>query len=94
MSGNTRNLRVLDELDRVGAARVLSNADVCVIDHAIYIENDILQDRTETQRLENIRLTFRREINRLGITPAFDVKNSIVGPDVFVIADQVSFRIG
>src|SRR5215831_12194782 len=60
MSGDARNLCVLDELDRIRATRVLRDARVRVIDVMIFIENDILQHRAEAQRLKNIRLAFRR----------------------------------
>ena len=94
VAGDTRNFCVLDELDRVSAARVLGNADVGVIDHPIDIEDEILQHRAKKQCLENVRLAFRGEIDRLGVAAAFDVEDSVVGPNVFVIADKMSFRIG
>ena len=49
---------------------------------------------SETERLENIRLVFRREIDRLGVTAAFDVEDAVVAPDMLVVADEVALRVG
>ena len=51
------------------------------VDVAIVIEHDVLQHRAEAQRLENVRLAFRREVDRLGVAAAFDVEDAVVAPD-------------
>ena len=94
MTGDTWNLGVLNELDRIRAARVLRDADVGVIDHSIFIEHDVLKHGAEAQRLENIRLVFRRKIDRLGVATSFDVENSVVAPAMLIVADEMAFRVG
>ena len=94
MTGHAGDLGVLNELDRIRAARVLRDARVGVIDDAIFIEHDVLQHGAEAQRLENIRLAFRRKIDRLGVAAAFDVEDAVVAPAVLVVADEMTFRIG
>ena len=94
MAGDAGNLGVVNELDRIRAARVLRDARVGVIDHAIFIEHDVLQHGAEAQRLENIRLVLRRKIDRLGVAAAFDVEDSVVAPAVLVVADQMTLRVG
>src|SRR5262249_53384155 len=73
--------------------RVLRKARVCEIDGAVVIEHYIFEDRTEPQRLENVRLAFRGEIDGLGITATLDVEDAVITPAVLVVADQVAFRI-
>ena len=94
MSGDARDFRVLDELDGIGAARVLRDAGVGVIDVVIFIEHHVFQHRAEAQRLENVRLALRREVDRLGVAAAFDVEDAVVAPAVLVVADEMPLRIG
>ena len=94
MAGDAGDLRVLDELDRIRAARVLRDARVGVIDVAIFIEHDVLEHRAEAQRLKDVRLVFRREVDRLRVAAAFDVEDAVVAPAVFVVADEMALRIG
>ena len=94
MAGHAGNLRVLDELDRISAAGVLRDAHVGVIDRPIFLEHDVFQHRAETERLENVRLAFRGQIDRLGVTAAFDVEDAVVAPAVFVVADELALGIG
>ena len=85
---------LLDELDRVGAARVLRDAGVGEVDGAVLFEHDVLQHRAEAQRLEDVRLVFRRQVDRLGVAAAFDVEDAVVAPAVLVVADEVPLGIG
>src|SRR5690349_5936216 len=94
MAGNARNFGILDELNWIRAACVLGNTRVGVVDASIVIEHDVLKYRAEAQRLENIRFAFWREIDRLGVAAAFDVEDSVVAPDMLVITDEMTLRIG
>ena len=94
MTGDAGNLRVLNELDRIRATSVLRDARVGVIDVAIFIEHDVLEHGAEAQRLENVRLVFRREIDRLCVAAAFDVEDAVIAPNVFVVANEMTLRIG
>ena len=84
----------MDEFDRVRAPGILRNAGVGVIDIAVVIEHNVLEHCAETQCLKNVRLALGRKINRLRVTAAFNVKNAIVTPDMLVIADEMTFRVG
>ncbi len=59
-----------------------------------FIEHDIFQHGTEAQGLENVRLVLGREVDRLGVAAAFDIKDAIVTPAVLVIADEMPLRVG
>ena len=61
---------------------------------SVLIEHHVLQHRAEAQRLEDLRLVFRRKIDRLGVAAAFDVEDAVVAPAMLVVADEVAFRIG
>jgi hypothetical protein len=57
MSSDAGHLSVSDELDWISAARILSNARVGVIHVAPFlIKDDIFQNRSKMERLENVRL--------------------------------------
>ena len=95
VTGDARDLRVADELDRIGAARVLREAGVAEIDVPVFgIEDDVLQHRAEVERVEDFRLGFRGQVDRLRVATALDVEDAVVGPDVFVVADELALRIG
>ena len=83
-----------DELDRIGAARVLRDARVGVVDAVVVVEHDVLQHRAEAERLEDVRLALGREVDRLGVAAAFDVEDAVVAPAVLVVADEMALRVG
>ena len=78
MARNARNLRILDELYRIGAAGVLGNADVCIIYQMVLIEHHVLEHRAKTERLEDLRFVLGRQIDGLGVAAAFDVEDTFV----------------
>jgi hypothetical protein len=89
------DLRVRDELDRVRAARVLRDRDVVVVrDARAGVVDDVLEDRAEADRVEDLRLLLRGEVDRLGVAAALDVEHARVGPDVLVVADEQPARVG
>ena len=91
---HTGHLGVRDELDGVSTTGVLSNADIVVIRDTICgVVDDVLQDRTESDSVEDFGLLFCREIDALGITSTFDVENTGIRPDVFVITDEKTVGI-
>jgi hypothetical protein len=94
MAGNARNLRILDEFYRIGAAGVLGNADVCIIYQVVFIEHDVLEHCAEAKRLENIWFVLWREIDGLGIATTFDVEDTFVAPAMLIISDEIAFGIG
>ena len=60
----------------------------------VFIENHILQNRAEAQRLEYIRLALGREIDCLRVAAAFDVEDTVVAPAVLVVTDEIALRVG
>src|SRR4030095_8244047 len=94
MARDTRNFRVLNELNRICATSVFRDARVGVIDIAVFIEDDVLEHSTKPQSLENIRLVFGRKVNRLCVATAFDIENAVIAPNVFVVTNKMTLWIG
>jgi hypothetical protein len=94
MSSNTGYLRILDEFNRVSAAGVLRNTCVREVNFVgLVIEDNVFKNGPELQGVENVRLRFLTEVNRFRVTTSFDVEYSLVAPDMFIISDQLSFRV-
>ena len=91
MARNARNLRILDELYRIGAAGVLGNADVCIIYQMVLIEHNVLEHRAKTERLEDLRFVLGR-IDGLGVAAAFDVEDAFVTPAMLIV--PMRLRLG
>lgn len=86
---HARNLGVLDVLDRVCAASVLGKSSIVVVnDTSGWVENDVLQDGSELDGVEDIGLLLCRQANALGVATALDVEHTLVTPAVLVITDQ------
>ena len=94
MAGHAGDFRVLDELDRICAARVQRDAGVGVVHAVVFIEDHVFEHRAEAQRLENVRLALGREVDRLRVAAAFDVEDAVVAPAVLVVADEMALRVG
>ena len=92
---NTRNTSVGNELDGVRAPSVLGDADVVVVG---FTRNDIvdnvLKDRTKPDGVVDLRLLLGGKVDALGIAPTLDVENTVVRPDVLIIADQLTVGVG
>jgi len=89
------NLGVPDVLNGVGTAGVLSQGGVVVVDiTADGVEDDVLQDGTELDGVENIGLLLSRETNALGVAATLDVEDTLIAPAVLVITDQLTLGIG
>jgi hypothetical protein len=91
MARNARNLRILDEFYRIGAAGVLGNADVCVIYQKVLIEHNVLEHRAETKRLKDLRFVLGRQIDGLGVAAAFDVEDAFLTPAMLIVANEIAF---
>ena len=84
-----RDLRVRDELDRVRAARVLRDRHVVVVGHARRgVVHDVLEDRAEADRVEDLGLLLRGQVDALGVAAALNVEDTSVRPDVFVVTNK------
>ena len=83
------DLGVLDVLDGVGAAGVLGQGRVVIVDQtADGVEDHVLQNGAEADGVENIGLLLGRETDALGVAAALDVEDTGVGPAVLVVTDQ------
>lgn len=95
VGGDARDLGVLDVLNRVGAASVLGEGGVVVVDNAsLRVENDVLEDGAELDGVENIRLLLSGEANALGVAAALNVEDAAVTPAVLIVANQSALRVG
>ena len=86
---------VADELERVGAPRVLREALRVQIELArARVEVDVLEDRPEAaRRLEDVGLVHRGQADGLGVAAALEVEHPVVAPTVFVVADEPPLRV-
>src|SRR5580693_8092906 len=93
MARNAWDFRILDEFYRIGAAGVLSKADVGIVDQTVLIEHHVLQHRAKTDRLEDLRFVLGRQIDSLGVAATFDVEDAFVTPAMLIVADQIAFGV-
>lgn len=93
--GQAGDLGVVDVLDRVGAARVLGQGDVVVVDDSgLGVKDDVLEDGAVLDGVVDIRLLLGRQTDRLGVAAALDVEDTGVGPDVLVVTDEGAVGVG
>lgn len=84
-----RNLGVLDVLNWVCTAGVLCEGGVIVVyDTRCWVKDDIFEDRTELDGVENIRLLLGGQTNALGVASTFDVEDTSITPAVLVVTNQ------
>ena len=87
--------RVGDLLQLVSRPRVLRLRVVVEIDHAAFVDRDVLEDRSEcARRLPDLRLRVGRQTDDLRVAPALDVEDASIAPAMLVVADQPAPRIG
>lgn len=85
---HTGDLRIRNKFNRIRAAGILRDADIVVVRHARNgIVHDVLEDRAESDGVEDIGLLLGGEVDALGVAPALDVEDACVGPDVLVVPD-------
>ena len=93
--GNARDLGVLDVLDGVCAASVLGEGSVIVVDNTGGgVEDNVLEDGTELDGVENVGLLLGGETNALGVATALDVEDTSVTPAVLVVTDEGTLGVG
>ena len=92
---DARNLGVIDVLNGVSTAGVLSQSRVIVVDNtADGVENNVLEDGSEADGVENIGLLLGGETNALGVATTLNVEDTTVGPAVLVVTNQGTVRVG
>jgi hypothetical protein len=106
----TWNLGVRNVLDGIGTTGVLSQGWIIVIDYtSLGVEDDVLEDGTKLDGVEDIGLFLSWETNALGValklsvifTPecvrktysTLDIENAVITPAVLVVANQSTVRI-
>ena len=63
------------------------------IDNVFIVVHNIFEDRSMVEGVVNIGLGFFGKIDGFGVATAFDVEDSGVGPDVFVVSDEHAGRV-
>src|SRR5580692_7272505 len=95
MAANAGNDGVLDKFNRVSGARVLGFAVVVVIGNSrVRVEADVFEDTAEAESVPDLRFVLLRELDALGIAPAFEIEDAVGAPPVLVVADEIARRIG
>jgi hypothetical protein len=89
------DLGVLDVLNGVGATGVLGEGGIVVVDVAgDGVEDSVLKDGTEADGVENIGLLLGGETNALGVAATLNVEDTLVGPAVLIVTDQLALGVG
>ena len=81
---------IRDRFDRIGAARVLGERGRVEIKFAREgVHHDVLKHSAPMFRgCVDFRLGLSRKLDHLGVAAAFEVEEAILGPAMFIIADQ------
>ena len=88
-------LDVLDEVNRVRSASVLGERRIVVIDFSsLGITNGVFQNRAEFDRVIDFGLAVGGKMDALRIATAFDVDNTLIGPVVLVVANELTRGFG
>ena len=87
---------VLDEVERVGAARVLGELLVVEVEEARDgVVDHVLEDRPEAAGGgEDLRLGVGREADDLRVAAVLEVEDPVRAPAVLVVADEPARRVG
>lgn len=89
MPTDTWDFGVVNKLQRICGSGIFSEGRIKVVDLPCgLIHHHILQDSSEPNRIEDLRLLLFAEINAFGIAPSLHVKDSLISPLVFVVSDQ------
>ena len=91
MPADARNHSVVDEVDRIGGARIFRLAVVVVVGNArLRIERHIFQHAAEAERVPDLRLVLLRQLDALGVASTFEVENAVSAPAMLVVANQIA----
>ena len=89
------HLGVGDVLDGVRAAGVFREGGIVVVnDTGLGVEDNVLEDGTEADGVENIRLLLSGETNALGVAASLNVEHALVGPAVLVVTNEGTLGVG
>ena len=63
------------------------------VDVVVFVMYDVFEDSSIVKGIIDVGLSFFGEVDGFGVAAAFDVEDSGVGPDVFVISDEFTIWI-
>ena len=81
-------------MDRIGRTGVLGLRAIVEVRHAGFIQHHVFQHGAEAlRRGEDLRLSFLRQLDGLGVAAAFEVEDAGLAPAVLVVTDESALRI-
>ena len=88
------DLGVLNVLDGVGAASVLGQCVIVIVDDTgDGVEDNVLEDGAKSDGVEDIGLLLGGEANALGVAATLDVEDTTVRPAVLVVTDKSTLGV-
>ena len=81
-------------VDRIANAGVFSDALVSEVDLAVSVNRNVLQEGVALDGSVDVGFAFLVEVDNLSIATTFVVEDAFVVPSVFVVADELTLRIG
>ena len=72
---------------------VLGHRAVVIVGLPVGLQNHVFKHAAKSNGVPNFRLAFFRKTDALGVAPAFNVKDTIGRPPMFVISYQGPLRI-
>ena len=88
MTSHGRRLHdILNVVNRVGHPGIFSPGAVAVVNPPCFIHGDILQQSVASDRLKDVRLMLRTQIDCFRITAAFKIEDALFVPAMFIIPD-------
>ena len=95
MSAAASFLNILDVVNGIGSASIFGQRIVIEVNFtSAGIENGVLKNRSEFDRIVNFGFTFCGQVNALSVATTFDVDDAFVGPIMFVVADELTIGFG
>jgi hypothetical protein len=95
VSTDSRDLSVIDELQRIRSSSVFSNRSIMEINFSAgFLKHNVLQNSSESDSTVDFRFFFLTKSHTLGIASTFNVENTLASPDVLIIADKFAISDG
>lgn len=95
VSADSRDLSVIDELQRIRSSSVFSNGSIMIVNFSAgFLQHNVLQNSSEPDSTVDFRLFLLAKSDTLGIASTFDVENTLVSPDVLIVADKFAISDG
>ena len=84
---------VVDVVDWVRNASVFSYALISEIDFAFSVNSNVFEKSVATDSVVDVWFAFFVEVDNFSVATAFEVEDTFVVPTVFVVADELAFRV-